>query len=229
MRSPNNLFLTALAVFDSCLLITAFFIYAMEYIIEYTQAFDLYVAWLTYLRFAFALSHISQTGSVYITVSVTIERYLAVILNPLCPDGNNWQSFILTPSMMAANPHYQQVVNIYTLWLTNFVMVFLPFITLLVLNAYIAYTIRRSLKKFDHRQQKTLFVALSTTNSFARGMARKELFIVYGCEGRGITMNLPVANKFNIWRIQWIQGGKKPRGLYSDICGERNISTSTIL
>ncbi|EPB80146.1 hypothetical protein ANCCEY_00701 [Ancylostoma ceylanicum] len=51
MRNPNNLFLTALAVFDSCLLITAFFIYAMEYIIEYTQAFDLYVAWLTYLRF----------------------------------------------------------------------------------------------------------------------------------------------------------------------------------
>ncbi|KAK6059915.1 hypothetical protein COOONC_02432 [Cooperia oncophora] len=50
MRNPNNLFLTALAVFDSCLLITAFFIYAMEYIIEYTQAFDLYVAWLTYLR-----------------------------------------------------------------------------------------------------------------------------------------------------------------------------------
>lgn len=51
MRNPNNLFLTALAVFDSCLLITAFFIYAMEYIIEYTAAFDLYVAWLTYLKF----------------------------------------------------------------------------------------------------------------------------------------------------------------------------------
>ena len=90
MRNPNNLFLTALAVFDSCLLITAFFIYGMEYVIEFTQAFDLYVAWLTYLRsvlkrevqiqfrFAFALSHISQTGSVYITVTVTIERYLAV-------------------------------------------------------------------------------------------------------------------------------------------------------
>lgn len=50
MRNPNNLYLTALAVFDSCLLLTAFFIYAMEYIIEYTQHFDLYIAWLTYLR-----------------------------------------------------------------------------------------------------------------------------------------------------------------------------------
>lgn len=50
MRNPNNLFLTALAVFDSCLIITAFCIYAMEYIIEYTRAFNLYVAWLTYLR-----------------------------------------------------------------------------------------------------------------------------------------------------------------------------------
>ncbi|KAK6014590.1 hypothetical protein OSTOST_20023, partial [Ostertagia ostertagi] len=134
--------------------------------------------------FAFALSHISQTGSVYITVSVTIERYLAVChprrskqieecddilgvdtfssnvqrhkfcrvtINPVCPDGKNWQSYILLPSVMAANPLYQQV---YALWLTNIVMVFLPFLTLLILNAYIAYTIRKSLEKFDNHQQK---------------------------------------------------------------------------
>ncbi|VDO70652.1 unnamed protein product [Heligmosomoides polygyrus] len=310
MRNPNNLFLTALAVFDSCLLITAFFIYAMEYIIEYTMAFDLYVAWLTYLRFAFALSHISQTGSVYITVSVTIERYLAVChprrrfqvtVNPLCPDGKNWQSYILLPSVMAANPLYQQV---YALWLTNIVMVFLPFLTLLVLNAYIAYTIRKSLEKFDNHQQKSISAALSnsanildiriylckrlfrrvslkctclllrlpdrselkeksreatlvlviivciflicnfwgfvltllerivdhevlmvenhTFYTFSREAInflaiinssinfviyivfgkefRKELVVVYGCGMRGITMRLPVADKFSIWR-----------------------------
>ncbi|CAI4232971.1 unnamed protein product [Auanema sp. JU1783] len=207
MRNPNNLFLTALAVFDSCLLITAFFIYAMEYIIEYTQAFDLYVAWLTYLRFAFALSHISQTGSVYITVTVTIERYLAVChpcrskkmcssggaawsilgvttfailfnatkffelevtVNPDCPDGKNWQSYILLPSRMAANPVYQQV---YALWLTNIVMVFLPFVTLLVLNAYIAYTIKKSLEKYDY-QQKSIADALSTCTNVAREIVR---------------------------------------------------------
>lgn len=79
MRSPNNLFLTALAIFDTCLLLTAFLLYSMEYIIEYTETLELYIAWLTYLRFIFALSHISQTGSVYTTVAVTIERYLAVV------------------------------------------------------------------------------------------------------------------------------------------------------
>uniref|UniRef100_A0A8R1DQI8 G_PROTEIN_RECEP_F1_2 domain-containing protein n=3 Tax=Caenorhabditis japonica TaxID=281687 RepID=A0A8R1DQI8_CAEJA len=199
MRNPNNLFLTALAVFDSCLLVTAFFIYAMEYIIEYTAAFDLYVAWLTYLRFAFALSHISQTGSVYITVAVTIERYLAVChpkrskrmcgpggaawtilgvttfsvvfnctkffelqvtVNPNCPDGNNWQSYILLPSALASNPLYQQV---YSLWVTNFVMVFFPFLTLLLFNAIIAYTIRQSLEKYDFHNQKSVMAALSAS------------------------------------------------------------------
>ncbi|EYC08671.1 hypothetical protein Y032_0065g3677 [Ancylostoma ceylanicum] len=382
MRNPNNLFLTALAVFDSCLLITAFFIYAMEYIIEYTQAFDLYVAWLTYLRFAFALSHISQTGSVYITVSVTIERYLAVChprrskqmcnsggaawtilgvttfavlfnatkffelevtINPICPDGKNWQSYILLPSVMAANPLYQQV---YALWLTNIVMVFLPFITLLVLNAYIAYTIRKSLEKFDNHQQncsqqhcyspafdvcflicliavrpsasirplrlrivdfRSIAAALSNTSNVAREIARlpdrselkeksreatlvlviivciflicnfwgfvltllerivdhetlmvehhtfytfsreainflaiinssinfviyivfgkefrKELVVVYGCGMRGITMRLPVHDKFTIWRT-W---GKRAKSI--SISGRSNLSAHVL-
>ncbi|CAJ0565647.1 unnamed protein product, partial [Mesorhabditis spiculigera] len=151
MRNPNNLYLTALAVFDSCLLITAFFIYAMEYIIEYTQQFQLYVAWLTYLRFAFALSHISQTGSVYVTVTVTIERYLAVRRNPDCGEGTDWQSYMLQPSLMAQNEIYQRV---YALWITNIVMVFFPFLILLLLNSIIAYTIKRSLQKFDYSDPK---------------------------------------------------------------------------
>ncbi|CAO4365681.1 unnamed protein product [Caenorhabditis nigoni] len=303
MRNPNNLFLTALAVFDSCLLITAFFIYAMEYIIEYTAAFDLYVAWLTYLRFAFALSHISQTGSVYITVAVTIERYLAVChpkrskmmcgpggaawtilgvttfavvfnctkffelqvtVNPNCPDGSNWQSYILLPSAMASNPIYQQV---YSLWVTNVVMVFFPFLTLLLFNAIIAYTIRQSLEKYDFHNQKIssrnelkeksreatlvlviiVFIFLGCNfwgfvltllerimgqetlmgdhhvfYTFSREAInflaiinssinfviyllfgkdfRKELVVVYGCGIRGISLRLPVQDKFIIWR-----------------------------
>ncbi|KAF8362563.1 daf-37 [Pristionchus pacificus] len=306
MRNPNNLYLTALAVFDSCLLLTAFFIYAMEYIIEYTQHFDLYIAWLTYLRFAFALSHISQTGSVYITVTVSIERYFAVChprvnkrycspsgagqsilavtafailfnitkffelevsANPECPGGMYWKSYRLTPSDLAINPIYQQV---YSLWLTNAVMVFLPFLTLLFLNAIIAYTIRNSLKKFnmddpDYRGHirvsgrselkekskeativlivivciflvcnlwgfvltfleqimgQTLFQDYATFYTFSREAINflaiinssinfviyivfgkeKELVIVYGCGVRGITMRLPVHDKFSVWR-----------------------------
>ncbi|CAB3403925.1 unnamed protein product [Caenorhabditis bovis] len=313
MRNPNNLFLTALAVFDSCLLITAFFIYAMEYIIEYTADFDLYVAWLTYLRFAFALSHISQTGSVYITVAVTIERYLAVChprrskamcgpggaawtilgvttfavvfnctkffelqvtINPDCPDGSNWQSYILLPSAMASNPVYQQV---YSLWVTNFVMVFFPFLTLLLFNAIIAYTIRQSLEKYDYHNQKIssrnelkeksreatlvlviiVFIFLGCNfwgfvltllerimgldillsehrifYTFSREAInflaiinssinfviyllfgkdfRKELVVVYGCGIRGVTMRLPVQDKFAIWR-HWTKRTKNMR------------------
>ncbi|RCN33453.1 hypothetical protein ANCCAN_20722, partial [Ancylostoma caninum] len=276
-------------------------------------------------RFAFALSHISQTGSVYITVSVTIERYLAVChprrskqmcnsggaawtilgvttfavlfnatkffelevtINPICPDGKNWQSYILLPSVMAANPLYQQV---YALWLTNIVMVFLPFITLLVLNAYIAYTIRKSLEKFDNHQQKlpdrselkeksreatlvlviivciflicnfwgfvltllerivdheTLMVEHHTFYTFSREAInflaiinssinfviyivfgkefRKELVVVYGCGMRGITMRLPVHDKFTIWRT-W---GKRAKSI--SISGRSNLSAHVL-
>ncbi|CAD6200035.1 unnamed protein product [Caenorhabditis auriculariae] len=320
MRNPNNLFLTALAVFDSCLLITAFFIYAMEYIIEYTKDFELYVAWLTYLRFAFALSHISQTGSVYITVAVTIERYFAVChartskimcgsggaawtilgvttfsvlfnctkffelqvtINPDCPDGKDWQSYILLPSTMASNPIYQQV---YSLWVTNVVMVFFPFLTLFLFNSIIAYTIRRSLEKYDFHNQKisnrnelkeksreatlvlviivciflgcnfwgfvltllerivgqeTLMVEHKIFYTFSREAInflaiinssinfviyllfgrdfRKELVVVYGCGMRGITLKLPVQDKFSIWR-HWTKRSKNIR---------RSISVST--
>lgn len=60
-RSPNNLYLTALAVFDTCLLITAVLIYSVEYIIEYTNNFQLYVAWLTYLRYSLRPDHLIQS------------------------------------------------------------------------------------------------------------------------------------------------------------------------
>lgn len=79
MRTPNNLYLTTLAIFDTCLLITAIFLYSVEYIFEYTDDLPLYKIWLTYVPIVYALSHIAQTGSVYVTVAVTIERYIAVV------------------------------------------------------------------------------------------------------------------------------------------------------
>ncbi|EYC08674.1 hypothetical protein Y032_0065g3677 [Ancylostoma ceylanicum] len=229
---------------------------------------------------------------------------LQVTINPICPDGKNWQSYILLPSVMAANPLYQQV---YALWLTNIVMVFLPFITLLVLNAYIAYTIRKSLEKFDNHQQKSIAAALSNTSNVAREIARlpdrselkeksreatlvlviivciflicnfwgfvltllerivdhetlmvehhtfytfsreainflaiinssinfviyivfgkefrKELVVVYGCGMRGITMRLPVHDKFTIWRT-W---GKRAKSI--SISGRSNLSAHVL-
>lgn len=63
MRTPNNMFLTALALYDTLLLVTAFMLYAIEYVIEFGQLYYVYQAWLTYVRITFVLSHISQTGT----------------------------------------------------------------------------------------------------------------------------------------------------------------------
>uniref|UniRef100_A0AC35UCS7 G_PROTEIN_RECEP_F1_2 domain-containing protein n=1 Tax=Rhabditophanes sp. KR3021 TaxID=114890 RepID=A0AC35UCS7_9BILA len=184
MLSASNTFLTMLAIFDTSLLITAFSIYGMEYIIEYFEILDLYIAWLTYLRFAFVLSHISQTGSVFTTLTVTIERFCAVCYpkthrkyfssktsiifiigvvtfsvlfnvtkffevqiekNVECSNGDDiltWQTYHLMPSVLARNPFYSKF---YSLWLTNCVMVFVPFLTLSILNSMMAYKIRKQL------------------------------------------------------------------------------------
>ncbi|RCN46609.1 hypothetical protein ANCCAN_07345 [Ancylostoma caninum] len=320
-------------------------------------------------RFAFALSHISQTGSVYITVSVTIERYLAVChprrSKQMCNSGGAaWTIlgvttfavlfnatkffelevttltfFLLIAPLQLVRPGFTRLfvkrwgfergisvqfrfflvllvsirfdLQVYALWLTNIVMVFLPFITLLVLNAYIAYTIRKSLEKFDNHQQKlpdrselkeksreatlvlviivciflicnfwgfvltllerivdheTLMVEHHTFYTFSREAInflaiinssinfviyivfgkefryepihrcldffgatvldkqyfRKELVVVYGCGMRGITMRLPVHDKFTIWRT-W---GKRAKSI--SISGRSNLSAHVL-
>ncbi|PAV81719.1 hypothetical protein WR25_15372 [Diploscapter pachys] len=239
MRNPNNLFLTALAVFDSCLIITAFCIYAMEYIIEYTRAFNLYVAWLTYLRFAFALSHISQTGSVYITVAVTIERYLAVCRprksRLFCGSSNDKPRLFRREKL--AELYITTIINVSesylsadskhivtgrnelkeksreaTLVLVIIVCIFLGcnfwgfVLTLLeriigqeklMHDHHVFYTFSREAINF-------LAIINSSINFviyliFGKDF-RKELIVVYGCGVRGITMKLPVHDKFSLWR-----------------------------
>ncbi|PAV82750.1 hypothetical protein WR25_24707 [Diploscapter pachys] len=134
MRNPNNLFLTALAVFDSCLIITAFCIYAMEYIIEYTRAFNLYVAWLTYLR-------------------VTGRNELK--------EKSREATLVLM--------HNHHVFYTFSREAINF---------LAIINSSINFVIYLIFGK-DFR---------------------KELIVVYGCGVRGITMKLPVHDKFSLWR-----------------------------
>uniref|UniRef100_A0A915HUV3 G-protein coupled receptors family 1 profile domain-containing protein n=1 Tax=Romanomermis culicivorax TaxID=13658 RepID=A0A915HUV3_ROMCU len=90
MRSSNNMYLTALAIFDTFLLITAILLYGMEYVYEYTDDYGLYRLWHYYVPIVYAFSHIAQTGSVYITVSVTIERFIAVVY----PDRSKYKKCV---------------------------------------------------------------------------------------------------------------------------------------
>uniref|UniRef100_A0A0N5C2C1 G_PROTEIN_RECEP_F1_2 domain-containing protein n=1 Tax=Strongyloides papillosus TaxID=174720 RepID=A0A0N5C2C1_STREA len=226
MQSPSNMFLTMLAVFDTCLLITAFSIYGMEYIIEYFEILDLYIAWLTYLRFAFVISHISQTGSVYITLTVTVERFCAVVypklnkkyfgsknsfvfliivvafavsfnitkffevqieINPLCSNISyvTWQTYHLMPSQLATNPIYAEV---YSLWITNIIMVFLPFLTLFLLNSIMAYTIRKQLKKKINEHHSFLESELKEKSREANIVLVIIVFIFLCCNSWGFVL-----------------------------------------
>lgn len=186
MRSPNNLYLTFLAIFDTLLLVSAIVLYAVEYIYEYTDSLTLYTVWLQYVRYGFALSHVAQTGSVYITVAVTFERLLAVLYpkraKVMCTHDRASVTIVvvvafailfnstkyfeveviyianctgfgaqhLVPSALLNNDLY---TTVHSLWLTQFVMVFIPFVVLSAVNTAIVYRVRRSLKKLSWIQR----------------------------------------------------------------------------
>ncbi|KAL1236785.1 G-protein coupled receptor [Trichinella spiralis] len=54
-------------------------LYSVEYVYEYFENVLLYKMWYSYVKYCYPLSNAAQTGSIYITVSVTFERYLAVV------------------------------------------------------------------------------------------------------------------------------------------------------
>jgi len=136
----------------------------------------LYYAWVHYLPYAYAVSHMAQTGSVYTTVAVTLERFLAIggtsgstpvtntgaLLTTLAvclfsiafnfskfweisldyvAECTGFAALGLTPGPLLENDTYGKV---YSLWLTNIVMVFAPFVALLLFNSVILIKIRRA-------------------------------------------------------------------------------------
>ncbi|KAL7641811.1 UNVERIFIED_CONTAM: hypothetical protein RMT77_007685 [Armadillidium vulgare] len=80
MRSSINCCLVGLASFDAILLTTSLLMFGIPAIPEYTGAMIWYqrdvFPWVTLA--AYPLGTIAQTGSVYLTVTVTVERYVAV-------------------------------------------------------------------------------------------------------------------------------------------------------
>lgn len=112
----------------------------------------------------FFLKSLNSIGFCPQRVKLPLSGHLQVTENQECAGGNYWQSYHLLLSELASDPLYQQVPStlsslvicvaiylfeVYALWLTNIVMVFLPFLALLLLNSIIAYTIRKSLEKYD--------------------------------------------------------------------------------
>lgn len=176
MRSPNNLFLTALALFDTLVLITGVMLYSIEYLHEYSDNVVLYTGWTYYVPYVYSISHVSQTGSVYTTVAVTIERFLAMkhpragrklcgmggaiisiaavtllsvafnfskfwevvsVFNPNCDDKSAWG---IDAGPLGRNQLY---LIVHSLWLSNIVMIFLPFLVLLVFNGLITFSLHK--------------------------------------------------------------------------------------
>lgn len=186
MRTANNCYLTALAIFDTILLVAAIMVYPCEYLIEYTDNVDFYMIWTAYLPYAYTISNTAQTASVYTTIAVTVERYVATV-HPSCMKsyacsnsgailvitgvglfaiafnaGRFWELHVDTIEGCEgfASKTVQRGVllldetyaTVYGLWLSSIVMVFGPFLLLLLFNSIIVYSIhkaRENCRKFS--------------------------------------------------------------------------------
>ncbi|TRY63429.1 hypothetical protein TCAL_12380 [Tigriopus californicus] len=83
MKSSINCILIGLATFDSILIVTSILMFGFPAVYAYTQSvFDYYVFHLfPYMTpFIYPIGMIAQTGSAYLTLCVTLERYVAVCL-----------------------------------------------------------------------------------------------------------------------------------------------------
>lgn len=85
MRSSINLYLSALSVYDSLLIVTAILCFACpaihvycKFIINVNVLQGYKTVYPYMIKYLYPMALIAQTGSIWITVSVTIERYIAV-------------------------------------------------------------------------------------------------------------------------------------------------------
>ncbi|KAG8189545.1 hypothetical protein JTE90_008505 [Oedothorax gibbosus] len=193
MRSSVNCGLQALAFFDTILLVSSITMlglhklgYRMMLLHRYTFEFYPYVVLIAY-----PVGLIAQTGSVWITVGVTVERWVAV-RHPLrarflCTHTRAkgfclgvlifalaynvprfWEIdvvktaddvYVAKPTDFRMNKLYLEV---YYIWLYLFVMYFIPFLTLAVLNVSIWNAVRRASRdrqRLTRRERKEMGLA----------------------------------------------------------------------
>ncbi|XP_064110771.1 FMRFamide receptor-like [Macrobrachium nipponense] len=82
MRSSINCCLIGLTSFDMIVTVTSILMLALPEVSEYTGTMTWYTKGLFQksMPFVYPLGMIAQTGSIYLTVTVTVERYVAVCL-----------------------------------------------------------------------------------------------------------------------------------------------------
>lgn len=76
ISSPSNLYLVALAICDTGVLVCSFLLYSVEVLYDVVQSFFLYKTWFFYVRVVFLFSHFFQWGACYLVILATFERFL---------------------------------------------------------------------------------------------------------------------------------------------------------
>lgn len=199
MRSSVNCGLQGLAFFDTIVLISSVTMMGLQKLgyrvsILYRYTFEMFPF---VVMFAYPIGLQAQTGSVWTTVGVTVERYVAVchplkarflctyrrarVFNllicifALCyniprfweisirqvidPETNS-SVYIAHASVFRKNKLYYEV---YYIWLYLFVMYFIPFLTLAVLNVFIWKAVQHANKdrqRLTRREEKEIGLAM---------------------------------------------------------------------
>ncbi|XP_054722361.1 FMRFamide receptor-like [Uloborus diversus] len=199
MRASVNCGLQGLAFFDTIVLISSVTMLGLHKLgykmfILYRYTFEIFPF---VVMVAYPIGLIAQTGSVWTTVGVTVERYVAVchplkarflctyrrarvfnilivvfavcyniprfweidvreVLDPY----TNTSGYVARPSEFRMNKLYYKV---YYIWLYLFVMYFIPFLTLAVLNIFIWKAVQHANKdrqRLTRREEKEIGLAM---------------------------------------------------------------------
>ncbi|XP_013773577.1 FMRFamide receptor-like [Limulus polyphemus] len=199
MRTSINCCLQGLATFDTAVLVTAMLMLCLPTIGSKVSMLSSYtnIIFPVIVPVVYPLGLMAQTGSVWVTVIVTVERYIAVchplkarafctkrraflyitgvtifafcyniprfyelecisIIDPV----TNSTVYNVAPSKFRQNALYFEV---YHVWFYLFIMYFLPFLTLALLNSTIWQTVQRSNKnrrRLTRQQENEINLAM---------------------------------------------------------------------
>ena len=193
MRSPFHMLLVYLSLFDIVYLLTSQAIFGFPTISLWYE----HAVYPVILPVCFGIGHTGRVGSVYLTLSVTIERYFAIVhplrhvgwkralapLSVLFAVAYNVPRFFefyydrekghIVMSALRSNDAY---ITYYVFW-SKFVFIeLIPYFTIIVLNSFIICKLYRSTqfrKRFRYRRRRTL-KGIPTLSSERRSTSSEE-------------------------------------------------------